>query len=89
MFTPVKGSYVPFSDGARVCPGKKFAQVEFVAAMVAFFRGNRVQVVQEGVESESQARARTMEVVKDSGILLLLQMNHPEKVGLRWVPAGK
>ncbi|PQE25468.1 Cytochrome P450 protein [Rutstroemia sp. NJR-2017a BBW] len=83
--TPPKGSYVPWSDGVRPCPGKKFSQVEFVGAMVALFKRNRVEIVREGGETMEQAKERVMGVVKDNVMGLLLQMRSPEKVGLRWV----
>ena len=85
LLTPPKGAYVPWSEGARVCPGKKFGQIEFVAAMVALFRKHRVEVVPEKGEGEEEARERALEVVRDSSIVLLLQMRKPESVGLRWV----
>ncbi|PQE24510.1 cytochrome p450 protein [Rutstroemia sp. NJR-2017a WRK4] len=83
--TPPKGSYVPWSDGVRPCPGKKFSQVEFVGAMVALFKRHRVEIVREGGETVEQAKERVMAVVKDNVMGLLLQMRSPEKVGLRWV----
>jgi cytochrome P450 len=86
--TPPKGAYVPWSDGARVCPGKKFGQVEFVASMVAMFRKHRVEVMPEKGESQQEARKRALEVVLDSRITLLLQMRNPESVALRWSERG-
>ncbi|TGO54310.1 hypothetical protein BCON_0109g00210 [Botryotinia convoluta] len=83
--TPPKGSYQPWSDSIRACPGKKFSQVEFVAAMVALFKRNRVEIVREEGETEEKATERVMSVVKDNVIVLLLQMRSPEKVGVRWV----
>lgn len=83
--TPPKGSYQPWSTGIRACPGMKFSQVEFVAAMVAFFKRNRVEIVREEGETKQEAKERVMNVVRDNVIVLLLQMRSPEKVGLRWV----
>ncbi|TVY53796.1 putative cytochrome P450 4d21, partial [Lachnellula suecica] len=83
--TPPKGAYVPWSEGARACPGKKFAQVEFVAAIVSLFRSHRVEVVPENGDSKAEAQKRSLKAVQDSRIVLLLQMNNPESIGLRWV----
>ncbi|KAM0310229.1 hypothetical protein ACHAO8_008329 [Botrytis cinerea] len=85
LHTPPKGSYQPWSDGVRPCPGKKFSQVEFVAAMVALFKRHRVEIVLEEGETQEEAKRRVMSVVKDNAVVLLLQMRSPEKVGLRWV----
>ncbi|KAH9893066.1 cytochrome P450 [Xylariomycetidae sp. FL2044] len=38
MFRPVRGSYIPFSDGARSCLGRRIAQVEIVAALAVIFQ---------------------------------------------------
>ena len=88
LWTPPKGAYVPWSDGARACPGKKFGQVEFVASMVALFRRHRVEIVPGVGESEGAARERALGVVWDSAVKLLLQIRRPEEVGLRWVERG-
>lgn len=85
LITPPKGTYAPWSGGPRVCPGKKFGQVEFVAVMITLFREHRVEVVPYEHESAESARARALAAVKDSGMILLLQMLKPEQIGVRWV----
>ncbi|KAL4905045.1 hypothetical protein BDW74DRAFT_185182 [Aspergillus multicolor] len=55
---PIRGSYIPFSDGERGCIGKKFAQVEFVAAIAVLFRNHRVRLARLGDETDEDARAR-------------------------------
>ena len=85
LLTPPQGAYAPWSGGPRVCLGKKFGQVEFVAVVVTLFRKHRIEPVPEKDEDMKEARARTMLAVEDSGMVLLLQMLRPEKAGLRWV----
>lgn len=73
------------SDGARNCPGRKFSQVEFVAAMAVLFRGRRVEPVLMPGESPTRARKRVLDLIEnDSGSVLLLQMLHPERAPLVW-----
>jgi cytochrome P450 len=33
LYTPPKGAFIPFSEGARACVGRRFAQVEVLAAL--------------------------------------------------------
>jgi cytochrome P450 len=33
LFCPAKGAFIPFSEVARSCPGKRFAQVELTAIL--------------------------------------------------------
>jgi cytochrome P450 len=77
-------AYIPWGEGNRSCPGKKFAQVEHVAVMVAMFRDHRVAPAKNEGESEGAARARAVATLKDTGMLLLMQMFHPEKTPLEW-----
>ncbi|KAI4108460.1 MAG: hypothetical protein L6R37_001064 [Teloschistes peruensis] len=81
------GQYMPWADGPRVCPGQKFAQVEFVRVMFASLGGYRVvPVPKEGGEGEKGAREEVRAMVEDSGIqAITLQMREPGRVGLRWV----
>ncbi len=85
LYTPPKGAYLPWSAGPRGCPGKKFAHVETVGALAGLFRDHKVEPVPEDGEDMEMARKRTMDVVNDSGMVLLLQMLKPERAGLRWV----
>ena len=52
FFTPLTGTYVPFSDGLRGCLGKKFAQVELVAVLTAIFREYTVQLAPLSLTTE-------------------------------------
>lgn len=84
FYKPLEGSYAPFSEGLRSCPGKKFAQVEHVAIMATLFREHRVRPVLQAGESMEQALKRIMNVVEDKGMVLLMQMLHPENAVLEW-----
>lgn len=44
LFTPQKGAYLPFSEGARVCPGKRFSPVEIIAVISLIFRNWSVEL---------------------------------------------
>jgi cytochrome P450 len=80
-----RGSFVGWSEGARDCPGRKFSQVEFVATMASLFRDSRVDPVQLEGETIEAARKRVLNLIEtDSGMVLLLQMLHPERAPLIW-----
>jgi len=80
----VLGSFSAWSSGPRVCPGKKFAQVEFVAVLSKLLRSYKVNVVSLDGETEQERRERASAVLEDSGISVTLKMKHPEKISLRW-----
>ncbi|VUC38057.1 unnamed protein product [Clonostachys rosea] len=85
LITPRRGTFLGWSDGARDCVGRKFSQVEFVATLARLFRDWRVDPVPQGEENMDNARERVKKLIKtDSGIVLLLQMLHPERAPLRW-----
>lgn len=60
-----RGTFLPWAERARICPGKKFAQVEFVAVLASLFRWWKVRPALRDGESMGQARERVLEVVKD------------------------
>jgi cytochrome P450 len=37
LYVPPRGAYIPFSDGPRACLGRRFAQVEVMAALAVIF----------------------------------------------------
>jgi cytochrome P450 len=85
VISPQRGSFIAWSEGVRVCPGKKFSQVEFVASKAGLFRDWRVEPVPEKGGGLTMARKRVTELVeKDTEQVLLLQMLHPEKALLVW-----
>ncbi|KAE8324192.1 cytochrome P450 [Aspergillus sergii] len=72
---PVRGSYIPFSDGFRSCIGKKFAQVEFVVAMAIIFRQYRVMLARSNErETENDLRRRAEKVLGESTAFITLSM---------------
>ena len=82
---PSDGTFVAWADGPRSCPGRKFAQVEFVATLAVLFRNHRVAPVPRMGESIEQARQRLIAMVDNSAIsAITLQMQHPESVSLAW-----
>lgn len=81
---PMPVGYLPWSIGPRSCPGKKFAQVEFVAVVAHLFRRHRVKAVLEPGETMEAVKKRIYGVLEDSALEVTTKMNHPEKVRLVW-----
>lgn len=76
-------TYFPWSSGGRVCPGKKFSQVEVLGVLSSILRDYRIEVVPQGLETEEQARRRCAEVIEDSETQITLQMRRSDTVWLR------
>ncbi|KAL4960034.1 cytochrome P450 [Aspergillus stella-maris] len=79
---PRRGAYIPFSDGMRACIGKRFAQVEFVAALVVLFRDYRVTLARYQGESDEDAARRAKRALHNSSTSLTLALT--EKVPLKF-----
>lgn len=85
LFSPPRGTYFPWSEGDRSCPGKKFSQIEVVATLASLFQHWRADPVTEAGESIEDARKRVLKQLEtDSEQVLLLQMLHPERAPLVW-----
>ena len=82
---PAGNIFFPWSDGPHVCPGKRFAQVEFVAVLSTFLRRHSVEPLRLEGETSSGARKRVEDVLGDCIFGLTLSMREPDKVELRWV----
>jgi hypothetical protein len=78
--------FMPWAWGQRVCPGKRFSQVELVAVLVTLFKDWRVEPVLEKGETLEQAQDRIWKasLVVDHEGHMLHEMVNPEAVGLRW-----
>ena len=85
LIEPQPGTFMGWAGGPRVCPGKKFSQVEFAAVMAVLFRGCRVAPKGREGESEKRTRERVKGMIDDSGITAItLQMRNPREVPLVW-----
>jgi cytochrome P450 len=54
LFKPVKGSYIPFSDGFRSCIGRRFAQVEILAVLAVIFSQYSVELAVDDFVSDEE-----------------------------------
>lgn len=81
VLKPPKGSWLPFSEGARACSGKKFATVEFVSVLFTLLKDYRVETLGE-TEGWPETRVRKILAGRKAGALTL---QTPEVVPLRFV----
>jgi len=104
LYRPVKGSYLPFSEGYRACLGRRFAQVEVLATLAVIFQNYSVELAvdkyaldEEIIQMDRTGRAdvwqRAAEDARDLllnglGVLITLQMRKGH-VRVRFVPRGK
>lgn len=90
FLAPAKGTFLSWAEGSRDCPGKKFAQVEAVATVVALFGDLRVDPVTRSGESLEAARKRVLDfIVEDTGMVLLVHLLHPERCPLVWTKRSR
>ncbi|PYI23590.1 cytochrome P450 [Aspergillus violaceofuscus CBS 115571] len=88
IIEPRPGTYIPWSAGAQVCAGQKFAQVETVAVLASLFREHRLRVVLEDGEDFEAAQARLVAKTLDTHQLLVIQMRDPDSVKFVWEHVG-
>lgn len=90
LIAPTPGTFIPWTGGPRVCPGKKFSQVEFTRAILSMFRdGARVRILEKEGESTEQARARVRKIADNPEVQFTLKMTNPEDIGLKWYVKGE
>jgi cytochrome P450 len=54
LFRPVPGSYLPFSEGARSCLGRRLAQVEIMAVLAVIFQQYSVELAVDEWASDGE-----------------------------------
>ncbi|RAL02169.1 cytochrome P450 [Aspergillus ibericus CBS 121593] len=82
--TSMERRLLAWSEGARVCPGKKFSQVEIVAVLIQLFRNHRVSIIPQPGQTLEQARMNAYDRVQNSVMRLTLHIADPEAVRVRW-----
>lgn len=61
LFRPARGAYIPFSEGARSCLGRRFAQIEVLAVLAVIFRDYSVELALDEHASDEQLGAMSEE----------------------------
>jgi len=80
-------TFLPWVHGQRLCPGKKFSQVELVATLAMLFRSHRVQPELLPGELMEYARKRILKTGMDIDHegTMLFEISEPKKARLIWV----
>ncbi|KAK8102694.1 hypothetical protein PG984_015840 [Apiospora sp. TS-2023a] len=104
LFRPVRGSYIPFSDGARSCLGRRLAQVELISALSVIFQKYSLELAVDEWASDAEVEAmdRTQraelykkaqdssrKVIASASSLLTLKLHGNKFVPIRLVPKGQ
>lgn len=104
LFRPVRGSFVPFSDGPRSCLGRRIAQVEMLAALAVLFQRYSIELAVddwaddkavEAMDDEarrevySKAQERCRETLRSATTILTLKLHGLTNVPVRLVPRGQ
>ncbi|KAF9882183.1 cytochrome P450 [Colletotrichum karsti] len=104
MFRPVRGSYVPFSDGPRSCLGRRIAQVEIIAALSVIFQRYSLELAVDEWASDSEVEAmdraeraklykkaqeKCRATLRTASTMLTLKLPQGVSVPLRIVPRGQ
>ena len=104
LYRPPRGAYIPFSEGHRSCVGRRFAQVEVLAALALIFSQYSVELAVDAYASDEQiemmdeqakfevwGKARdevNRKLNEETAMLLTLQLRK-SPVELRFVQRGK
>jgi cytochrome P450 len=103
LFTPVKGTFIPFSEGGRACPGRRFAQVEITAVVAVIFQTYTVELDVSEWASDAdvermgnndrkttyeKAKAKARKLIRESETIITLQMLG-SNVPVRFVKRGE
>ncbi|KAK8099177.1 uncharacterized protein PG998_012418 [Apiospora kogelbergensis] len=104
LFRPVRGSYIPFSDGARSCLGRRLAQVELISALSVIFQKYSLELAVDEWASDDEiknmdraqraevyrkAQDKSREVIAGASSLLTLKLHGDKFVPIRLVPKGQ
>ncbi|EFQ36732.1 cytochrome P450 [Colletotrichum graminicola] len=85
LLPPPDGAFVPWSEGKRACPGKRFSQVGLVAALATILAFHKVEVIPNDGESAEAARGRTLAAVNNTYAVMSVHMYQPYSVRVKMV----
>ncbi|KAJ4334183.1 hypothetical protein N0V87_007024 [Didymella glomerata] len=79
-------AYTAWMVGPRMCPAKKFSQVEFAGIMVELLREWKVEVVRREGESEEDAKERVGKCLREEKYFnVSAHLRRPEECAVRFV----
>ncbi|OIW23655.1 cytochrome P450 [Coniochaeta ligniaria NRRL 30616] len=61
LFRPARGAFIPFSDGARSCLGRRIAQVEMLAALAVVFQKYSIELAVDEWASDDEVEKMSAE----------------------------
>jgi cytochrome P450 len=103
LFRPVRGSYLPFSEGARSCLGRRLAQVKIMAVLAVIFQNYSIELaVDEWATDEEVARMtkeekravykkaqeKAREIIRGATTIITLKL-HPGFIPVRVMRKGE
>jgi cytochrome P450 len=99
LHRPPRGAYIPFSEGPRACLGRRFAQVEILAALAVIFKNSSVELdvpgeletMGEGEKRgawENEGERIKQKMKNEMGTIITLQLRG-SPIGLKVVPRGE
>ena len=104
LYRPVRGSYFPFSDGARSCLGRRLAVVELAAALPVIFQKYSVELavdkwandedvermsVEEKRKVYAQAQENSRKELASATAIITLKFHDGQHVPIRLVKRGR
>ncbi|KAH0536022.1 hypothetical protein FGG08_007089 [Glutinoglossum americanum] len=66
LYSPIRGSYIPFSEGQRACLGRRFAQVEILAALSVILTQYSVELAVDEWASDEEVERMTKEQKRET-----------------------
>lgn len=104
MFRPVRGSFLPFSDGPRSCLGRRIAQVEMLATLAVVFQGYSIELAVDQWASDEEvekmgpeerrrlykkAQDECRRIIKSATSIVTLRLHGEGEVPIRLAKRGE
>jgi len=104
LFRPARGSFIPFSEGARSCLGRRIALVEIIAALAVVFQRYSVELAVDDWAGDAEvdrmprveraklyqrAQARSRATIRGAQSVVTLKLHGQAHVPVRLVRRGE
>jgi cytochrome P450 len=104
LYRPVRGSYLPFSDGPRSCLGRRIAMVEMGAVLAVIFQKYSIELAVDewagdgeveamGAEERrsvyKKAQDKSRDTIRQADSVLTLKLHGGKYVPVRFVERGR